>query len=81
MNIDSVDALANYVKNSRALKVLDMSFSDIVNLKPIIDAISPFDNSSVFDASKGDMVGEVSLLNFSGIEMTEDAVNALSQKL
>jgi len=81
VNIDKVDALANYVKNSRALKVLDMSYSDIVSLKPVIDALSPADNSSVFDASKGDMIGEVSLLNFSGIEMSEDAVDALSQKL
>jgi len=81
VNIDSVDGLANYVKNSRALKVLDMSYSDILSLKPVIDALSPADNSSVFDASKGDMVGEVSLLNFSGIEMSEDAVDALSQKL
>jgi len=81
VNIDNIDVLANYVKGSRALKILDLSYSDISDLTPIIKALSPFDNSGAFDASKGDLVGEISMVNFSGIEMDKQAIEALSEKL
>jgi len=81
VNIDQTEALANYVKNTRALKILDLSYSDIKDLTQVIDALSPYGNTGVFDASKGDLVGEISMVNFSGIELGKEDIQALSEKL
>lgn len=81
VNVTDLTEISNYVKSSRALKILDVSYSNVEDLRPLINAINPVENTNAFESLKGDAVGEVTLLDFSGITIDKQTIDDLSEKL
>lgn len=72
--------LNKYIRSSRALRTLDLSYSEISDLKPVLDALSPTSNCEN-TSEKGEGAGALQYLNIGGIPMNYETMTTLVEKL
>jgi Ran GTPase-activating protein (RanGAP) involved in mRNA processing and transport len=73
--------IAKFIAISRAFEILDVSYSNITDLQPLISAIGPPEETNTFEADKGQLTGQIVSLNLSGLEISVSTMNKLCAKL